>query len=296
MRKLTLSPIQACAAIALYVLGLQTIEVLAGPSPSITQDVGVCDPWYPTRCIAPDASGIVPVSISSGTVTATVTANATAAAPSYTEGTANPFSQTLSGNLRVIVGSGSTTTVTQATGTNLHAVLDTTSTTAVTQATASNLNAQVVGAAANGAAVSGNPLGNGCRAATAAPTAVTDGQAIFMLCGAEGKQVFLPYTIKELAVRGTANTTGTGATTIIASAGGSLKNYVTGLQCSNTSATTVTITMSDSASSVFIVPANGGSNISFAIPLATAAATAFTFTSSSGVTTLYCSAQGYTGL
>lgn len=37
-----------------------------------------------------------------GTITATTEANATAAAPSYTEGTENPLSQNLTGDLRVI--------------------------------------------------------------------------------------------------------------------------------------------------------------------------------------------------
>lgn len=47
---------------------------------------------------------------------------------------------------------------------------DSTGTTIVTQATASNLNAQVVGAAATDAAVSGNPVYMGGRAFAAAPT------------------------------------------------------------------------------------------------------------------------------
>lgn len=47
-----------------------------------------------------------------GTVTATAGATATAAAPSYTEGTSNPLSQTLTGNLRV-TGVGGTFPATQ---------------------------------------------------------------------------------------------------------------------------------------------------------------------------------------
>lgn len=52
---------------------------------NISQTVGVCDPAYPTRCIKPDASGIVPVS---GTVTATnasIGATGAAAPASATE-------------------------------------------------------------------------------------------------------------------------------------------------------------------------------------------------------------------
>lgn len=152
------------------------------------------------------------------------------------------------------------------------------------------------GADASGAAITGAPLGNGCRAATATPTAVTDGQAVFYECGAEGKAIVLPYAIKENAVRGTGSGTDNAAHTIIASAGGSLKNYITSMQCSNTSSTTTTISVSDSATSVFIVPAVGGTNLVFPVPLVTAAATAFAFTAATGVTTMTCNAQGYVGL
>jgi hypothetical protein len=54
----------------------------------------------------------------------------TTAAPTYTTGTTNPLSLDTLGNLRVLTGTGSTTTVTgnvtvvQPTGTNLHAVID----------------------------------------------------------------------------------------------------------------------------------------------------------------------------
>jgi hypothetical protein len=39
----------------------------------------------------------------------------------------------------------------------------------------------------------------------------------------------------------------------------------------------------------------GGSNVVFASPLTVPAATALTFTASSGVTTVYCNAQGFSG-
>lgn len=156
----------------------------------------------------------------------------------------------------------------------------------------------VEGVAASGATDSDNPLNGGGRTATAAPTAVTDGQKVANLMGETGKQVVLPYSIKETAVRGTTTSTDTAAHTIIASAGGSLKNYITGLQCGRTDAgaTAITLTISDAAASVFILPAGGATNIQFSIPLATAAATAFSVTSGTGVSTLYCSAQGFTGL
>lgn len=154
----------------------------------------------------------------------------------------------------------------------------------------------VKGDTATGATFPANPFGEACRAATSAPTAVSDGQLVAALCGIEGKRVTLPYAIKELQVRGAASGTDGSAHSIIASAGGSLKNYVTDLECYNTSATTITMTFSDAASSVFIVPAGAGFMKTFNVPLATAAATAFSFTASTGVTTAGCAAQGFTGL
>lgn len=154
----------------------------------------------------------------------------------------------------------------------------------------------VQGPDASGATITGRPLLSGGRAATQDPTAVTNGQAVAAQLTSTGRQVTAPYARHDAMVRGTTSGTDTGAHTILAAGSGSNKTYVTGLQLSNTSATTIRVTMSDDASSVFIVPATGGSNIVFTTPLATAAATAFTFTSSSGVSTIYASAQGYYAL
>ncbi len=156
----------------------------------------------------------------------------------------------------------------------------------------------VQGDAASGATAAGNPLLSGGRAATATPTAVTDGQAIAIQLGDTGKQIVLPYSIKENAVRGTVTSTDTSAHTIIASAGGSLKNYITGLQIGRTDAgaTAIIVTCNDSASSVFVIPSGGATNLVFNVPLVTAAATAFQITSGTSVSTLYASAQGYVGL
>lgn len=152
------------------------------------------------------------------------------------------------------------------------------------------------GVTASGAAVTENPLASGCRAATAAPTAVTDGQKVNNLCGETGKQVTMPYALKENQVRGKGTGTDNAAHSIIASAGGSLKNYIVSVECNNTSSTTTTVTFSDDASSVMNVPGQGANNwIGLGIPLATAAATAFTFTAAVGVSTMTCDAQGYVG-
>jgi hypothetical protein len=168
------------------------------------------------------------------------------------------------------------------------------------QATASNLNAQVQGPAASGASVSGNPVLEGLRAQNAENTAVSNGQAVDGAGDLTGKTITSPYANRENYVRGAASATGTGATTIIAAQGASVKTYITDLECGRSDAGTsaIIVTFSDAASTVLVIPnsgGGGGNNKTFNVPLVTAANTAFTFTAGSGVTTLYCDAQGYTG-
>ncbi len=80
--------------------------------------------------------------------------------------------------------------VRQTTGTNLHVVTDSTSTTAVTQATASSLNAQVVGAGAQNAAVTGNPVLEAGYASAAEPSNVgADGRAQYPWLDQKGRQI-----------------------------------------------------------------------------------------------------------
>lgn len=182
-------------------------------------------------------------------------------------------------------------------GTNVigHVIADTGSTTAVTQATAANLNAQVQGPAAVGASPVGNPVQVAGVAQASEPALQSSTLLIDPMLDRVGKTVTSPYANRENMLRGAANTTGTGATTLLAAQGASVKTYITGLECSNTSATTNFITLNDSATSIFIVPNGGGTNIQFNVPLATAANTALTFTPSAGVTTEYCAVQGYAG-
>ena len=94
------------------------------------------------------------------------------------------------------------------------------------------------------------------------------------------------------------STTAGTATTLFAAAGAGVKNYVTGLQCSNSSVTAQTVALSDVGQvnpTTIYLGSGMASNITFNPPLVTAANTAFTFTASTGVTTIACSGQGYTG-
>src|SRR5262249_54878706 len=63
------------------------------------------------------------------------------------------------------------------------------------------------GVTASGASLTENPLADGCRGASAAPTAVRDGQKVNLLCPLLGQFVNMPYAIKELDVRGSASGT-----------------------------------------------------------------------------------------
>lgn len=154
------------------------------------------------------------------------------------------------------------------------------------------------GVAAPASTFPASAVGIGCRAATAQPTAVTDGQLVAPMCSTGGKFVMDLYAPSAFRVSGTTTSTNTSAHTIIAAGAGSLKNYITGVQCGRTDAGTspIVLTFSDAQSSIMILPngGNGGANnMAFDSPLATAAATAFTVTSGTSTTTVYCNAQGY---
>jgi hypothetical protein len=102
----------------------------------------------------------------------------------------------------------------------------------------------------------------------------------------------------DAMVRGTATTTGTGDTSLVAASGdNALKTYITDIQIANTGSTTSLITFKDgnagSTLGYTIAPAGGGSNIHFDVPLVTTSNTAFYFTAASASTTIYGSAQGY---
>lgn len=152
---------------------LLSLPAYATPPGTITQWNELCDWRSPTHCAAVDSNGAVSVT---GSISASSSEHSTAAAPSYVEGTDNPLSGDLSGNLRVtnttaipagtnIIGKVGIDQTTPGTtngvqinaalpaGANVigHVIADSGSTTVVTgnvtvvQPTASSLNATVVG-------------------------------------------------------------------------------------------------------------------------------------------------------
>lgn len=101
-------------------------------------------------------------------------------------------------------------------------------------------------------------------------------------------------------VRGASTATnGTAEVSLLTAAGVGIKNYITTISVVNTGTTSALITFKDGAGGstlwTTIAPALGGSNITFPIPIATTANTAFVFASGTAVTSIYANAAGYTG-
>lgn len=115
-----------------------------------------------------------------------------------------------------------------------------------------------------------------------------------------GRQIINPFAPSGSYVYGNASATDTTSTSVIAAAGGSLRNYITNLSITNTGATTVLITLQDGSGGTTlwrtIAVAAGGSNITFTIPIRTTANTALFFAAGGSSTTVYVSAAGFTAL
>lgn len=120
------------------------------------------------------------------------------------------------------------------------------------------------------------------------------GIALALLAGTAQAQ-----TPQRNFVSGSGNSTGTGATTIIAAPSiTGYRYYITAVQCGRTDAGTSAIraTFNDDGATTLVIPDagnGGGTNVAFVTPLTVPRTTAFTFAASTGVTTLYCNAQGY---
>jgi hypothetical protein len=151
-----------------------------------------------------------------------------------------------------------------------------------------------------GSAVPSSAAFVGGDAQSAEPSKATTGNLTGTFLDLTGKTVTSPYANRENQVRGSVTSTDTAAHTIIAAGGASIKTYITDIELSRSDAGTaaITVTMSDAASTPFVVPNNGGGGgreIHFQVPLVTAANTDFTCTSGTSTTTVTCNAQGFTG-
>lgn len=101
------------------------------------------------------------------------------------------------------------------------------------------------GAAASGAAVAGNPLMSGARAATANPTAVTDGQAVALMADKLGKLVTDPFAPRGLAgSQRTIITASTSETTIVTAVAATFLD-ITDITLTNISGTATQVDIRD---------------------------------------------------
>lgn len=100
-------------------------------------------------------------------------------------------------------------------------------------------------------------------------------------------------------IRGTANSTSTSNTEVIAAQGAGNIIYLTSFSIANTSSSVSTaVHIKDGTTIVWttVAPANGGSNHTFATPLKLTANTALNFAAVDAATTIYFSANGYKGV
>lgn len=115
----------------------------------------------------------------------------------------------------------------------------------------------------------------------------------------EGKQVVSPYAPTDYYWQTTPSTKiDTTDATVKAAAGAGLRNYVTDVTLSNTSATATLVNIKDGATIIHqvLVPIGSTISLSFAIPLKGTANTAVNIAAVTAVTSLIINAQGYIGV
>lgn len=160
----------------------------------------------------------------------------------------------------------------------------------------------VGGATATNVALTDNPLNTGGQAVSSENAAVTTARKVQFVADLVGKQIVLPYANPENFLYGaTAAIVDTTGTAIIASAGGSLRNYITQVSVFNSHATVSSVVeIRDGTATVmfrgYALAAGGGFTAMFPTPLRGTAATAvnaYVITTGSNI---YVSASGYKGV
>ena len=133
---------------------------------------------------------------------------------------------------------------------------------------------------------------------TSEAATVTNATSIQAVCDVAGKQINLPYSNPENMFATTSSTTGSARVQLVATATGVLRNYITCLVISNTSATGIKITMNDGSVNTWVIPApaTSGAIVPLLTPLRGSPATAWNYTPSGAASTIDISAVGYTGV
>lgn len=98
---------------------------------------------------------------------------------------------------------------------------------------------------------------------------------------------------------GNATSTGTSSTSVVATAGAGLKNYITGYRVYNSGSVSTPITIQNgnggSTLDTCMAPSGGGITVTLETPIATSANTAIYFAATSASTTIGISINGFTG-
>lgn len=159
------------------------------------------------------------------------------------------------------------------------------------------------GVGATGSAVPANAIYNGAQARSSEATAASNGNLTGVASDLVGKVITSPYANREnqlrCAVTLTASTAATTCTGMGAQ-GASVKIYITDLTCTRSDilTTAATMTLNDSATTIIDMPNSGGGGgfaRSYNTPLVVAANTAFTVQSGASLTSVHCSATGFSG-
>lgn len=162
----------------------------------------------------------------------------------------------------------------------------------------------VGGSSATNVAIADNPINNGAQAVSSENAAVTTARQVQLVADLVGKLIVLPYANPENFVSGvTAAMTGTTSTSLVASPGGSLRNYITHIIVTNSHATVGTFVLIQDGSGGttiyegYCAAAGGGFSISFPTPLRqpTTATAIYVQNVTTGANTI-ASASGYKGL
>ena len=146
--------------------------------------------------------------------------------------------------------------------------------------------------------VAGSPVRIGAHTTTTDITAVTTDDTTDLVADINGKLVTMPYAVPERLWDGiTGAMTGTSDVSIVATAGGGLRNYMTTLLCTNSHATVGTVVqIKDGSTNVFegyAAPAGGGFSVTFNSPLRGTANTAWNADNQTTGSNTYVSASGF---
>ena len=156
----------------------------------------------------------------------------------------------------------------------------------------------VAGAVAHDAADAGGPVKQGFKATTslAGLTLVANADRTNGFAGIDGVQIVRPHCNLEDIVTGNANNTDGTSTSVIATAGAGIKQYLTSVILTNTSSSNIYVEMKSGTTvkATIPLPANSGAIFNPSVPLPpNAADEAWSFDPSAAATTVYCTAIGF---